>query len=52
MTLLEAIYKIDDCEVLITEMDGTQIPLCGNEDEEVLSIRPIDSENISVIINR
>lgn len=52
MTLKEAIYTIDDCEVMITEMDGTSIQYNGNEDEHVLSIKPIDSLTINVIIER
>lgn len=44
MKLKDAIELIDGCKVLITDEDGVDVELYGNEELKVVSIQIVNSE--------
>lgn len=52
MKLKDAIELIDGCEVVITDEDGIDVELNGNENLKAVSIQIVNSESILVIVNK
>lgn len=52
MKLKDAIELIDGCEVVITDEDGIDVELNGNENLKVVSIQIVNSECILVIVDK
>lgn len=52
MKLKDAIELIDECKVLITDEDGVDVELYGNEGLKCVSIQIVNSEYILVIVDK
>lgn len=52
MKLKDAIELIDECKVAITDEDGIDVELNGNENLKVVSIQIVNSECILVIVDK
>lgn len=52
MKLKDAIELIDGCKVVITDEDGIDVKLNGNENLKVVSIQIVNSECILVIVDK
>lgn len=52
MILKDVIYAIDGCEVQISDEDGIDVELNGNEKLEVVSIQIVNHECLLVIVDK